>query len=252
MRIVLTPQNRPGKLSVLSEEETVRSYILSAARSCTMGFVLAGMVNIPVMAASAKPLGMIVIADKATVDHANAAVGADLFSGDALSTNLGGSLRMKLGASQVYLLSATDATLVPVENRLQAKLSHGTLGFSTTSPEQLEIGTPLGVVRGADNQRVFAQVAVLSPTKMQISVYEGTLLAIAPNGDRRTIEQGETLEGTIAAPEPGGGQNQYGVGGTGVNWKHVAEVAIIGGIVGGTALGVWIAETESCSNPPCN
>ena len=159
---------------------------------------------------------------------------------------------MKIGASQVYLLSSSDAYARPSENRVQAKVSRGTLGFSTTSPDQLEIGTPLGVIRGADSQRVFAQVAVLSPTKMQMSVYEGTLLAIAPNGDQKTIQQGETLEATIAAPEPGGGQNQYGVGGTGINWKHVAEVAIIGGIVGGTALGLWIAETESCSNPPCD
>jgi hypothetical protein len=206
-----------------------------------------------VMAASSKPLGMIVIADRANVDHAKAAVGADVFSGDALSTDAGGSLRMKIGQSQVYLLSSSDASLVPTENRVQAKITRGTLGFSSTSPEQMEIGTPLGVIRGADGGRVFAQVAVLSPTKMQVSVYEGTLLAIAPNGDHKTIAQGETMEATIAAPEPGSsGQNQYGVGGTGVNWKHVAEVAIIGGIVGGTALGLWIAETESCTTQDCS
>lgn len=232
----------------------MRPQVLAGIRSCVIAVVIAGMVNLPVMAASSKPLGMIVIADRANVDHAKAAVGADVFSGDALSTDQGGSLRMKIGQSQVYLLSSSDASLVPSESRVQAKISRGTLGFSTTSPDQLEVGTPLGVIRGADGQRVFAQIAVLSPTKMQVSVFEGTLLAIAPNGDQKTIQQGETLEATIAAPEPGGsaGQNQYGVGGTGINWKHVAEVAIIGGIVGGTALGVWIAETESCTTPPCN
>ncbi len=231
----------------------MRPHVLSGARACVIAFVVSGMINLPVMAANAKPLGMIVIADRAKVDHANAAVGADVFSGDALSTDMGGSLRMKIGESQVYLLSSSDASLAPAENRVQAKITRGTLGFSSTSPDQLEISTPLGVIRGADNQRVFAQIAVLSPTKMQVSVYEGTLLAIAPNGDHRTLQQGETLEATVASPDPrGGGQNQYGVGGTGINWKHVAEVAIIGGIVGGTALGVWIAETESCTTPPCN
>lgn len=232
----------------------MRPHVLSGIRACLIAVVVAGMINLPVMAASAKPLGMIVIADRANVDHAKAAVGADVFSGDALSTDPGGSLRMKIGQSQIYLLSSSDASLAPAESRVQAKITRGTLGFSTSSPGQLEIGTPLGIFRGADNQQVFAQIAVLSPTKLQVSVYQGTLLAIAPNGDHKTIAQGETLEATIAAPEPGGssGQNQYGVGGTGINWKHVAEVAIIGGIVGGTALGLWIAETESCSNPPCN
>jgi hypothetical protein len=231
----------------------VRPQVLTGIRSCVVAVVIAGLINLPVMAASSKPLGMIVIADRANVDHAKAAVGADVFSGDALSTDAGGSLRMKIGQSQVYLLSSSDASLTPTESRVQAKVTRGTLGFSTTSPDQLEIGTPLGVLRGADNQRVFAQIAVLSPTKMQVSVYEGTLLAIAPNGGHQMIQQGQTMEATIAAPEPGSaGQNQYGVGGTGVNWKHVAEVGIITGIVGGTALGLWIAETESCSNPPCN
>jgi hypothetical protein len=232
-------------------EDIVRSNILCGVRSCLIAFLVVGMLNLPVMAASAKPLGMVVSAEHASLDNANAAIGADIYSGDALATDVGGSLRAKVGPSQVYLLSASSAMLVPQENRVQARVDHGTLGFSTSSPEQLEIGTPLGVIRGANSQRVFGQVALLSPTKMQVSAYEGTLLVIAFNGEEKTIEQGQTYEATLAAPEPGGGQNQAGVGGTGINWKHVATVAIIAGAVGGTALGLWIAESESCSTPPC-
>jgi hypothetical protein len=233
-------------------EETVRSNILSGARSCVIAFVVVGMLNLPVMAASSKPLGMVVSADHASLDNAQAAVGADIYSGDALATDAVGSLRVKVGPGQVYLLSSSAATLVPLENKTQAKVDHGTMGFSTSSPEQLEIGTPLGTIRGADSQRVFGQVAVLSPSRMQISVYEGTLLVTALNGEQKTIEQGQTYEATLAAPEPGGGQNQAGVGGTGINWKHVATVAVVAGAVGGTALALWIVESESCSNPPCN
>jgi len=230
----------------------VRSNILSGARSCLIAFVVVGMLNLPVMAASSKPLGMVVSADHASLDNAKAAIGADIYSGDALATDANGSLRLKVGVGQIYLLSSSSATLVPQAGKTQAKVAHGTLDFSTSSPEQLEIGTPLGVVRGADSQRVFGQVAVVSPTKMQISSYEGTLLVTALNGEQKTIQQGETFEATIAAPEPGGGQNQAGVGGTGINWKHVATVAIIGGALGGTALALWITQSESCSNPPCH
>jgi hypothetical protein len=232
-------------------EETVRSNIFCGARSCLIAFVVVGLLNLPVMAASSKPLGMVVSADHARLDNASAAIGADIYSGDALATDAGGSLRAKVGPSQVYLLSASSATLVPQESRVQAKVEHGTVGFSTSSPEQLEIGTPLGTIRGANSQRVFGQVAVLSPTRMQISAYEGTLLVTALNGEEKTIQQGETYEATLAAPEPGGGQNQQGVGGTGINWKHVATVAIIAGAVGGTALGLWLEESESCTVPPC-
>jgi hypothetical protein len=231
----------------------VRSNILAGARSCLIAFLVVGLLNLPIpaMAASAKPLGMVVATEHARLDNANAAIGADVYSGDALATDVGGSLRMKVGPSQVYLLSASSATLVPQENRVQAKIELGTLGFSTPSPEQLEIGTPLGVIRGANGQRVFGQVAVLSPTKMQISAYEGTLLVVAANGDQKTIEQGQTYEATLAAPEPGGAQNPQGVGRPGINWRHVAFVAGVAAIVGGTALGLWIVETESCSTPPC-
>ena len=230
----------------------MRPNVLSGIRSVLIGFVVSSMVNFPAMAASAKPLGMVVIANHAKVDNANAEIGADVFAGDALATDSTGTMRMKVGASQVYLLASTSATLVPGEDRVRAKVTQGTLGFSTSSPSQLEIGTPLGVVRGGDGQRVFAQVAVLSPTKMQISAYEGSLLVIAANGDRKTIAEGETLEGTLAAPEPGGGQDQYGVGHDGINWKHVAFVAGAAAVLGGTALALWLEQTESCTVPPCN
>jgi hypothetical protein len=233
-------------------EETVRSNILSGARSCVIAFVIVGMLNLPVMAASSKSLGMVVSADHASLDNAKAAIGADIYSGDALATDANGSMRVKVGPGQVYLLSGSSATLIPQENKVQAKVEHGTMGFSTSSPEQLEIGTPLGVIRGSDSQRVFGQVAVLSPTKMQISSYAGTLLVTALNGEQKTIEEGQTYEATLAAAEPGGGQNQAGVGGTGINWKHVATVAVVAGAVGGTALALWLVETESCSTPPCS
>lgn len=230
----------------------MRSNILSGARSCAIAFVVVGMLNLPVMAASSKSLGMVVSADHASLDNAKAAIGADIYSGDALATDAGGSMRVKVGSGQVYLLSGSSATLFPQENKVQAKVDHGTVDFSTSTPEQLEVGTPLGIIRGADSQRVFGQVAVLSPSRMEVSAYEGTLLVTALNGEQKTIEQGQTYEATLAAPEPGGGQNQAGVGGTGIKWKHVATVAIIGGALGGTALALWLEESESCSTPPCN
>jgi hypothetical protein len=231
----------------------VRSNILAGARSCLIACLVVGLLNLPApaMAASSKPLGTVVATDHARLDTADAAIGADIYSGDALTTAAGGSLRMKVGPSQVYLLSSSSATLVPRENGVQAKVEHGSVGFSTPSPEQLEIGTPLGVIRGANSQHIFGQVVVLSATKMQISAYEGTLLVVAANGEQKTISQGETYEATLAAPEPGGGQNRQGVGGNGINWKHVAFVAGVAGVVGVTSYLIWHEESESCTKPPC-
>jgi hypothetical protein len=229
----------------------VRSSTLSVARSCLIAFLLVGLLNLPVMAASSKPLGMVVGAEHAHLDNANAVIGADIYSGDALATDTNGSLRAKVGPSQLYLLADSSATLMPGENKVQAKVEHGTVGFSTSSPDQLEIGTPLGVVRGKDRQRVFGQVIVLSPTKMRVSAYQGTLVVVAFNGSEKTIEQGQTFEATIAAPEPGAGQDQQGVGHDGPNWHHIIFVAGVGVGAGVAALLIWQEESESCIRPPC-
>lgn len=224
--------------------------IVSSARACLVAFLSIGLMNLPVMAASEKPLGMVVTAVNARLDNAKAAIGADVYSGDSLSTDQDGSLRLKIGPSQVYLLSSTSATLQPLGSKVRAKVERGSLGFSTAAPDQFEVGTPLGVIRGANGQRVFGQVAVLDASSMRISAYEGTLVVEASNGETKTIEQGQTYEATLVAnSEPGGAQGPSGVGGSGIKWKRVAVVAAF---VGGAAIAaaiLWHEATESCTVP---
>ncbi|HKV04931.1 MAG TPA: hypothetical protein VJO53_07480 [Candidatus Acidoferrales bacterium] len=210
----------------------MRSIVLAGARSCLIAILAAGLLNLPAMAAAEKPLGVVVSADHASLDNAKAAMGADVYFGDAIATETNGSLRLKVGSGQVYLLASSSATLAPQDNRVRAKVERGTMGFSTPSPDQLEIETPLGVVRGANHQSIFGQVTVLSSTKIRVSSYQGTLLVDTGNGLEKTIEQGQTYEASLAAgPAPGGAQNSAGVGGSGPNWKHIAEVGATIGTV---------------------
>jgi hypothetical protein len=185
------------------------------------------VVSLPAVAASEKPLGVVLMADHARLDNANAAIGADVFSGDALVTDRGGSMRLTIGPSQVYLLSASSATLEPDAGRVQARVNIGTVGFSTSSPAQLEIQTPLGMIRGADSRPIFGQVSVLSATRMRISSYEGTLSVTDSTGAAKLIQPGETWDATLRDDSSGGNPSPpTGVGGTGINWKHVAYVVI--------------------------
>jgi len=245
----------------------LRPIVLSGARACLVAFLSIGLMNLPVMAASEKPLGMVVTSANARLDNANAAIGASVYSGDKLNTDQDGSLRLRVGPSQVYLLSSSSATLEPLGNKVRAKVERGTLGFSTTSPDQIEIGTPLGVIRGANGQRVFGQVAVLNAAKMRVSAFEGTLLVEASNGDVKTIEQGQTYEATLVASSgPGGPQGPAGAGtgsgsgssgsgssgsGSGINWTDVGKAAGVAGLVVIAAI-AWEEATESCSQPSCD
>lgn len=219
-------------------------------RAVLVAFLAIGLVNLPLMAAASKPLGMIVAADHAYLDHANAAAGASVYSDDSLVTDEGGSLRLSVGPSQIYLLSLSVASLEPREAKVQARVDRGTLGFSTAQPNLLEINTPVGVVHGADAKPIFGQVSILSPSTLRISSYEGTLIVEEPNGERKTIAQGETYEATLVSDASGGDNNtpRKAITGAAVNWSHVLWVGIP--IVAAGVLACWLYP-ESPSQMGC-
>jgi hypothetical protein len=226
----------------------VRSIVPAVARFSTAAVFALVLLNLPAVAASAKPLGVVLTADHARLDNASATIGADVFSGDALVTDRGGSMRLTVGPSQVYLLSASSATLEPDAARVQTRVSIGTVGFSTSSPALLEIQTPLGMIRGADSKPIFGQVSVMSATRMRISSYEGTLLVTDHTGAEKLIEPGETWDATLADESSGNNQGPTGVGGTGINWKHVAYVVIPLAAAGILSCALW---PESPSGTGC-
>jgi len=228
----------------------VRSIAPAGARSCLAVILAVGLLNLPAFAASEKPLAVVLTADHARLDNVGATTGADVFAGDALATEQGGSLRLTVGASQVYLLSASSATLAQHDSSVQTRVSLGTVGFSTSAPQQLEIQTPLGLIRGSDAKTIFGQVTVLSPTRMRISSFEGTLVVSDATGAEKIIAPGETYEATLAPADPKADDNPppKGVTGAGINWKHVMEVAIPLVAAGLVACAVW---PESDSTTGC-
>jgi hypothetical protein len=195
-------------------EESVRSILVAGIRSSLVAFLIGGLVCLPAMAAAARAVGMVVVAEHAHLGSAGAASGADVFPGDYLDTESGGTLRLKVGVGQMYLLASSAAVLVQEDARVIAHLQHGTIGFSTPTPNDLAIQTPLGLVHGVEGQpRVFGQVTLLSLGKMQVSAYEGTLILDGNDGHKTTIAAGESYEalsgsggGSPVSAQSGGGK----------------------------------------------
>jgi len=127
-------------------------------------------------------------------------LGADVYPGDSLKTDPGGTLRLKLGSSQFYILSASDASLSQNGNRVRARIIQGTAGFSSAEGEQFEVETPIATIRAADGQRAFGQVTLTGPQKMLVSAYRGDLV-VERNGMARTIKAGEAYNVTYV-PDP--------------------------------------------------
>lgn len=194
--------------------------------------VIASLLNLGSVSASEKPLGMIVLANAAYVDKGTAGLGADVFAGDSVRTDPGGTLRLKLGTTQFYILSASDASLSQIGNKVHAKVIQGTAGFSSAAANQFEIETPIATIRAADGQRAFGQVSLTGPETMLVSAYKGDLV-VERNGMSRTVKGGESYNVTYVpdptpAAAPSSNPPQAG-NGSGVNGQLIFDAVIIGG-----------------------
>jgi len=229
----------------------VSSLVRCGARSILVAVLIGGLLNLSNIAASEKPLGMVVASRHARLDNANAVAGVDVYSGDTFATDAEGSLRLKLGGSQIYLLASSSGKVLQQENKVRASLKQGTLGFSTTTPGQIEIDTPLGRIHGANGERMHGQVVVLGADRMTVSAYQGTLV-VSANDQEQIVKAGQSFAVSFAAEAAAGGQAPQGAVKPGVDKRRLAFMLLaIGG--GATAAAIlWHEATESCSGLSCD
>jgi hypothetical protein len=191
-------------------EEAVRAI----ARSCLVACLVGGLLNLPLLAANEKPLGMIVQAEQAQLGTAKAAVGATVYPGDTLATEVGGTMRLKVGSAQLYLLSSSAATLAENTSFPHAVINRGTVGFSSSVAERLELETPLGIVRPA-SAPAYGQVTLTGPREMIVSAYRGDLI-VEFEGELHTIPEGKSYRVTLDLDPPAqpnaAAQGPYGSG----------------------------------------
>jgi hypothetical protein len=228
----------------------LRSSIQCGARSSLIAIVIASLLNFSSLAASEKPLGMVVASQHARLDNANAVAGVDVYGGDTFATDEGGSLRLKLGGSQVYLLASSSAKFLQQEDKVRATVGRGTLGFSTARPNEIEIETPLATVRGVNGERVYGQVTLTAADKMTVTAFTGTLL-VSANDQAQIVKPGQSYSVSLA-PEAAGGQvPQSTRTSSSINKTKLAFILVVSGIAAATAVAVWMENTESCSSLPC-
>ena len=220
------------------------------ARASLVALLVAALAVLPAFAGNEKPLGMVIQAEVARLDNTRAVVGATVYPGDALATDPGGSLRLKLGSGQLYLLGSTTATLGQNSNSVHAVVNRGTVGFTTSAIDPLELETPLGIVR-ASNGAGYGQVTLTGPREMIVSAYRGDLI-VDYNGELHTIPEGKSVrveKDLDAAPEPAAAPPQTPQGTEtqtkpALNTKTVEKIAAVTAI----ALVSWVLYTEICES----
>jgi hypothetical protein len=217
--------------------------------------------------AAVNPMGMVVSAVNARVAGVNAATGADVYAGDFFDTDSGGSLRLKLGSTQIYLAAVSGATLDKEGTRMGVKLTRGTLGFSSVDAGHFQVETPVGIVRAADGQRAFGEVTILGPQKIMVAAYHGALV-VEGNGISRTIKEGDTFNVTfVPASDPADAEPSPAAGSSPAPASNPAPAptpvpalhggpgslvfdAVFIGAFAVTGYLIWHYETESNWTPP--
>jgi hypothetical protein len=208
-------------------------------------------------AAADTPLGMVIQAEGLThLGPAKAVIGSTIYTGDNLFTETGGTMRLRVGASQVYLLSDSGASLSQSAKMVHIVVAHGTVGFSSPANDPVGLDTPLGFVRPVDGHAAFGQVTLTSSIEMVVTAYHGDLI-VEENGNLHTIPEGKSYRVTKDLEQPAqpssssSGQTKQGSGTQSAVSSPLMEKVLIIGAAGGVALAVALELCESPSDLAC-
>jgi hypothetical protein len=224
-------------------------YIL---KSFLVAILSVGLIGIPSFAANEKPLGLVTQASEAHLGSATVAIGTTVYPGDTLATEEGGTVRLKVGGSQFYLLSSSSATLSANSTAVNAAVARGTVGFSSNGTDQLALEIPEGTVRAANGQPGYGQVTIIGPREVIVTAYRGALV-LDNDGDLHEIAAGKSYRVTMdldSASEP---QGPAGAGGNNKvvapRRRHLLFDLIVLGAAAGAGVAIWYHLSESSSNP---
>jgi len=224
-------------------------YIL---KSLLVAILSVGLINVSSFAANEKPLGLVTQATEAHLGSATVAIGTTVYPGDTLATDEGGTVRLKVGGSQFYLLSSSSATLSANSTIVNAAVARGTVGFSSNGTDQLALEIPEGIVRAANGQPAYGQVTIIGPREVIVSAYRGTLV-LDNDGDLHEIPAGKSYRVTMDLEPAAEPQAPAGVGGNNKivapKRRHLLFDLIVLGAVGGASYALWYHLSESPYNP---
>lgn len=216
------------------------------ARSILVAMLVASLCNLPSMASSEKPLGVIAQAEHAQLDSASATTGATVYAGDTFETETGGVLRMRLGSSQFYLLASSAGTLAQNSTGAILTVTRGTAGFSTSPSGQFALDTPAGIIRGANGKAAYGQATITSPTELLVSAMRGDLV-LDNEGELHSIPEGKSYRIVIEVdPENSSNDNKDFQAPVNHHRKRrIIFALILGGVAGFTSYEIYKELSES-------
>jgi hypothetical protein len=148
------------------------------------------LADLPATAAN-RAAGFVLEVQASEIDGAVAASGANVFTGDQLSTAENGGIRVQFGANQIYMLPSSAVTLANENNELTAVLSTGALEFAAPSGAGIAVRAEDVLIHAKNPQSTYAQITVLPNKQLEIASITGPL-ALELDGESYSLAPGRT------------------------------------------------------------
>ena len=177
----------------------------------------------------ASSLGVIVDSRGAQISQATAKNGSSLYSGDTLSTDADGALRVRFGSSVVLLGPSSVLKIAQGTGGIGAVLQHGVVRFAVAD-SRLEFHTLAAIIR--PEQGASGEMVIAGPSEFKIASIKGNLNVDIDGVDKVVSESTAydvTLEPMPADPQTVGGGKVRGL------WILISLIALL------TALGLYEA-----------
>lgn len=204
-------------------------------RISLIAVLIVSLVEIPVLGAPSRSLGVVVQAERARISSADAASGVTLFDGDTLATDATGTLRVRLGETQFSLLASSAAALRQTAGGVSARLQSGTAVFASAKPEAFELLASEARIHARTTQSTLAQVTMVGPYELMLTCQRGELEVRIGEEIHQVPEA--TSYRVMIEPAPAPAQGGRPLPTARSKWLPLALILI--GV--GTGIGIWRA-----------
>ncbi len=193
--------------------------------------------------AAAKPLGVVLSAERANVGSISASSGITVLAGDRLTTDAAGTLRLRAGSAHIYLLPGSAASMEDLEDGVAASVTRGTIGFSTPSSQNLSLRIAGIYVRPRAAGATHGQVQLVDADNVIVTSYKGIVDVVTAAGVF-PVPEGSTYRISL---QPGAGPE--GVGKDAARRAHVVE-SVAGSVIAAAIIAVVIWQNTISPNRP--
>jgi hypothetical protein len=203
------------------------------------------LIGIPAMAMPASPasvpLGLVLQADRAHVGADITSGGATIYDGDRLETQGDGTMRARLGGSQMYLRASTAAEVHGLSNGFSANLVRGTVVVSSPEGQTFQLLANGATIRPVGTQATVAQVTLVNSKELLLTSNRGAI-EVSMGDEVKTIEAGSSYRMEVQPDDQGAQGSGSGTGPQHTGRSRRLAFFLLGGAIAvGTGVAVWRA-----------